>query len=326
MLTPQDALKARRLKQLGIVNPALAIEAAKKAGLELAVACAFLEQESGGGHNVFGHDRDGRGNFIFPAKDGVVPVTEQLYKEYKARRGAEGKGGMQGVGPLQLTWFSFQDAADKQGGCWNPRANMAVGFAHAAALIRRNGMQLGVKSYNGSGPAADRYLAQMLPRIEKWRRQLKTPAKAQTGTVVKKKKPAKVILNPRDWWKKFVYGDADCERPLLCALANVAQGYGQGARVFVRCGTRTFEEQTALYRIYQRDGRPLTARPGTSNHEVRPPGKEGCAADCQIVYANGSMADIGNDKKARELLKKRGLCLPVPGEAWHVERGTVWKA
>jgi hypothetical protein len=173
MLTPQQQVKARRLKELGIVNPQWTVEAAKNVGLELAIACAFLEQESGGGRNVFGHDRDGQGNYIFPAMDGTVAVTEELYTEYKRRRGPKGKGGMQGVGPMQLTWYSFQDRADELGGCWHPRANMQTGFEHAADLIRRNGMNLGIKTYNGSGAQADHYLQQMLPRIEKWRAKLK---------------------------------------------------------------------------------------------------------------------------------------------------------
>jgi hypothetical protein len=177
VLTPQQQVKARLLIVLGIVNPQWTVEAEHNTGLELAIACAFLEQESGGGRNVFGHDRDGQGRYIFPAKDGDVAVTEELYTEYKRRRGPKGKGGMQGVGPMQLTFYSFQDRADELGGCWQPRANMQAGFEHAADLIRRNGMNLGIKTYNGSGPQADRYLAQMLPRIEKWRAKLKVPPK-----------------------------------------------------------------------------------------------------------------------------------------------------
>jgi hypothetical protein len=64
---------------------------------------------------------------------------------------------------------------------------MQAGFEHAAELIRRNGMNLGIKTYNGSGAQADHYLQQMLPRIEKWRQKLKvapkpaaTPAKPAT--------------------------------------------------------------------------------------------------------------------------------------------------
>lgn len=177
MLTPQQQVKARRLRELGIVNPQWTVEAAHNAGLELAIACAFLEQESGGGHNVFGHDQDAHGKYIFPAKKGTVAVTEELYTEYKRRRGPKGKGGMQGVGPMQLTWYSFQDRADELGGCWHPRANMQAAFEHAADLIRRNGLNLGIKAYNGSGPQADHYLQQMLPRIEKWRAKLKVAPK-----------------------------------------------------------------------------------------------------------------------------------------------------
>lgn len=84
---------------------------------------------------------------------------------------------MQGVGPMQLPWFSIQDDADKLGGCWDPRCTMETGFKRAADLIRRNGMNLGIKAYNGSDPQADRYLEQMLPRIEKWQAQIKIAPK-----------------------------------------------------------------------------------------------------------------------------------------------------
>jgi hypothetical protein len=59
MTSPATLLLARRLKRAGIVNPLWTIKAAKVAGLRLALACAVLEQESGGGRNMFGHDPTG---------------------------------------------------------------------------------------------------------------------------------------------------------------------------------------------------------------------------------------------------------------------------
>ena len=130
-----DGKLIQRLQAGGIKEPETAIAEARNAGLELAYACALLEKESGGGANVFGHDRDRNGRYIFPARDGAVPVTEELYRQYKRRRGARGEGGMQGVGPTQLTWWEFQDEADREGGCWKPAVNMRVGFRHLAELI-----------------------------------------------------------------------------------------------------------------------------------------------------------------------------------------------
>lgn len=154
-----------KLRKGGIVYPIRTIMAAKSAGLPLALACALLEQESSGGHNVFGHDPT-----IFI---GAGEVTEAKYKAYKAKRGPQGQGGMQGVGPCQLTWYSIQDYADKLGGCWKPLVNMKVGFKILADNIRQSGLRAGVRAYNGSGAAAERYADQVLARYENWKKRLK---------------------------------------------------------------------------------------------------------------------------------------------------------
>src|SRR5919206_5294985 len=90
-----------RLRAGGIVHPRITVAEAQRAGLRLPIACAMLEKESSGGHNVFGHDPT-----IFV---GAGQVTREKYRAYKKQRGPEGKGGMQGVGPMQLTWYSIQD-------------------------------------------------------------------------------------------------------------------------------------------------------------------------------------------------------------------------
>jgi hypothetical protein len=45
------------LRAGGIVAPTTTIAEAARAGLPLALACALVEKESGGGCNVVGHDR-----------------------------------------------------------------------------------------------------------------------------------------------------------------------------------------------------------------------------------------------------------------------------
>lgn len=67
----RDVAESRkhRLKERGIVNPIWTSMAAKKAGLRLYLACALLEKESGGGRNVFGHDRVATGGCYL--KDGA---------------------------------------------------------------------------------------------------------------------------------------------------------------------------------------------------------------------------------------------------------------
>ncbi len=144
----------------GILNADIAYAEARRAGLPLNLACALLDQESGGGRNVFGSDPT-----IFI---GAGQVTRLKYLAYKARRRASGNRLMQGVGPCQLTWFSTQDEADTAGGCWIPRFNMRVGFRHLAWNIRRYGLYAGVRAYNGSGPAAEHYARTVLDRAHTW--------------------------------------------------------------------------------------------------------------------------------------------------------------
>jgi hypothetical protein len=152
---------AEALRAGGIVAPRTAIGEAQRAGLPLALACALLEKESSGGHNLYGHDPSifrGRGK-----------VTRGNYAEYKRLRVASGNRSMQGVGPCQLTWWELQDAADAQGGCWRPEVNMRVGFAHLAALVARHGDADGARRYNGSGPAAEAYSRDLLTKAARWR-------------------------------------------------------------------------------------------------------------------------------------------------------------
>jgi hypothetical protein len=144
------------------VNPLWTIKAAKVAGLRLPLACAVLEQESGGGRNIFGHDPTGS----IPAAWKGGQVTKLRYLAYKARRG---RYGMQGVGPCQLTWWATQDLADKAGGCHLPYPNMAIGFMMLEDSIRAHGLWKGVALYNGSGAAAQNYARHVLGTLlPKW--------------------------------------------------------------------------------------------------------------------------------------------------------------
>lgn len=93
----------------------------------------------------------------------------------------------------------------------------------------------------------------------------------------------------------------------------------------VNSGYRSWSEQAALRRQNhypngeRRPGRPLTAKPGESNHE-------GARALDVSVKTRRGLVPVGNSIRRCRALKRRGLCLPVPGEKWHVERGRVWRA
>jgi hypothetical protein len=165
-LSPVDEQRAEVLVKHGILMPKRCIVACEATGLPLALGGSILMQESGGGRNVWGHDPT---IFIggFDKKNNVnhgPNVDEAGYKAYLAQRGPKGAGGMQGVGPVQLTYYSFQDEADALGGCWDALNNMKVGFGHLAASIKRNGMRAGIVAYNGSGSAAERYADTVIAR------------------------------------------------------------------------------------------------------------------------------------------------------------------
>jgi hypothetical protein len=158
LITPKELLLVNKARKHGIVNPLIAYQEAKRAGLSFPVACAVLMQESGGGHNIFGHDPT-----IYA---GAGTVTKAKYLAYKKQRGTTH---MQGVGPMQLTWYSYQDRADRYGGCWNVRYNMRVAFELLANYIKKHGEWEALKLYNGSASYAD----QVSSRVKEWKGYLK---------------------------------------------------------------------------------------------------------------------------------------------------------
>lgn len=145
----------------GIQLPGDVVELANTVGLPLTVAAALLDQESGGGRNVWGNDAVNTGGVYVKG----APVTREAYLAYKSIRSQIGN---QGCGPCQLTATVWQDQADAIGGAWLPRNNMLVGFRAMADLIRRYGLPDGLRRYNGSGIWAERYRDQMLGRINTW--------------------------------------------------------------------------------------------------------------------------------------------------------------
>jgi hypothetical protein len=134
------------------------------AGVHLSLACALVEQESGG-RNIFGHDPVRFGQYGY-RKDRTVKVTRRRYRRYLRLRKLG--FGMQGVGPCQLTWWELQDEADRLGGCWRPEINMRVAFRRLKQLTDAHGEREGVAAYNGSGTAAVAYSSQVRARASNW--------------------------------------------------------------------------------------------------------------------------------------------------------------
>src|SRR3954463_3241050 len=128
-LSAHDKALADMLQKRGLRFPDWTLAEARRVGIPLSYALAFLEKES------TGRDQDGKQRFglnLFGSDPVRNPehggfVTPKRYRNYVDHR--KRGYGMQGVGPLQLTWWEFQDMADHEGGCWHPRFNMRVGFA-----------------------------------------------------------------------------------------------------------------------------------------------------------------------------------------------------
>lgn len=141
------------------------LHACDTTGLPLSYALALVEKETGF-KNVFGHDP----TRAIPSSWRGSRVTWAKYKVYKAARKL-GRG-MQGVGPTQLTWFAFQDQADKLGGCHKPYPNMVVGFRLLKSHIDAYGKTAGAALFNGSGPDADAYGRDWVRKQENWHKRL----------------------------------------------------------------------------------------------------------------------------------------------------------
>lgn len=137
---------------------------ARRANMPISLGFAMCEKETGF-RNIFGHDLT-----IFV---GSGEVTEDRYKSYKRARDAQRPRRMQGVGPPQLTWYEFQDRADKLGGCWIEKHAIRVGmevigsyyntytrkgFSTQAAII------LAGRDYNGNRS----YGEDLYRHYEKW--------------------------------------------------------------------------------------------------------------------------------------------------------------
>jgi hypothetical protein len=129
-----STIKIEAARANGILYPELAWSVSREVGVPFWVVCAFLEQESGGGRNIYGHDVDALGN---PRPFwGHGQVTKENYEAYKKERdlGVTREDRFpklgrrnQGVGPMQLTYWSLQDRADANGGCWDWYANVLTG-------------------------------------------------------------------------------------------------------------------------------------------------------------------------------------------------------
>ncbi len=168
-LTKRQRMLIRKLQRVSvsgtkIVNPRLTVIVASRTHMPITLGCALLTQESCGGYNVWGADPtifirgyDAKHKRYWGRRlpcNSSRQVTKDGYLAYKRQRGPTGRGGMQGVGPMQLTYYTFQDKADARGGAWRPLPNMIVGFQAIVGDMRKSGLTQALINYNGASSYA----------------------------------------------------------------------------------------------------------------------------------------------------------------------------
>ena len=112
------------------------VEEAKAAKIDMALAAALCQQESGF-KNIFGCDWGAGVAFCH------LDVTKDRAQQLRAG------GKANGVGWTQLTSFGYVDAANKEGGVWDVRNQCRVGFRVLRGHMDKLGERTGIGAYNG---------------------------------------------------------------------------------------------------------------------------------------------------------------------------------
>jgi hypothetical protein len=142
-------------------GPAILAES-KRAGIQLALALALVEQESGF-RNIFGCDLGARKTAPWCHQDVTHDRVEALI------RFVDGGGKSNGVGLTQLTSIDFIRQAEAEGGAHTVEAQCRVGFRHLHDLIERHHERVGIGEYNGGeGHPNFRYADSVLGLRGKW--------------------------------------------------------------------------------------------------------------------------------------------------------------
>ncbi len=140
--------------------PELLVAQADRVRLPYAPVCVLFQKETGGGQNIYGHDKNACFSFVNPYRN--VKVTKQNYAEYLEC--VKNGGKRNGVGPLQATWHGYQIEADKRGGCWQEEISVGVCLeAFAGHLHATGNLWESFKRYNGKASYADDAM-KILPR------------------------------------------------------------------------------------------------------------------------------------------------------------------
>lgn len=127
----------RWLRKRSYAYPWRTARAVNKTGINPAVAAVLLTKETGGGRNVFGCDHG----------PGRAFCHERVTKEKVSLLLRSGLAN--GVGPTQLTFRPFVEAANRRGGAHRPYINMLVGFGIFKEYLNEGSLWQAAKRYNG---------------------------------------------------------------------------------------------------------------------------------------------------------------------------------
>lgn len=193
-------------------NGSAIVEAARRTGLDLALACALVDHESIGGQNIFGCDWGARWTEEPPYCQ--VPVTPERVRALLAN--IENGGGQNGVGLTQLTSVGYVRQAEALGGAHIPLNQCLVGFEVLKGHIDRFGYARGIGAYNaGAGNPElgidNGYYAKVRARHDVWKQRL-----AGVGA-----KPARPRLKPN----LVAVGQLDEEAMHAAALVFRRRGF-----------------------------------------------------------------------------------------------------
>jgi hypothetical protein len=228
---PDDARLAAAIERHGGRYAKEIIAASRKTGAPVALLCAIAHHETTF-RNIYGRDRGRRPNPVrSPDPPKALVVTRENYRRYlKARNSGFDANG---VGVMQLTSHSYQDRADKLGGCWRPDVNILVGAQVILEKIQSQGGNLrqGIRAYNGEGEAAEKYADNVLHTMRLWQQRLGTrgaaPGKASGPRKLRVTSP---LMEGSDvkWFQRVInkrYADWKVDKRI-----EVDGRYGSGTR------------------------------------------------------------------------------------------------
>ena len=173
-MTPVTAWRILIAKKFGLQNTTQLARACREAGVPFYVACALMEQESGG-RNTYGHDRGAE-------RPGEV-VTAMNFLPFLVRvmNGALSNG----VGPCQITYAGSLKNGHRDGGYfrlmleqglrpWAPYDNMLFGLRilaghRKANLARDTSWVTAGRLYNGR----ESYGRELQAKVDAWKKRLR---------------------------------------------------------------------------------------------------------------------------------------------------------